>query len=401
MNLNDSQTSLDKSTRTLKKFHQDLINKKATDEYWEKKGGNKFWLGTYRLIASLGRGTYGIALLVEKKEKNGDRTLMVLKFIYDEINNDNPNDIFVYESDFEVEKKLSEDIFNEALKRLGLTPNIVYVYGTLILDFELFRTRYDFPKQSLWIKEFKQERDNIIKSAMIIRAENERRRAEAKKNRKSRYSTISAKIGIIELEIADVGKLSRTLKYISDNALYQKNEYPQVIKALIFGILSGLQGMNKVNFLHRDISGSNIVVTIKDTRPPKLGCNQTYFYIYGTNAYVIPEKYQQLAPLYIDYSLSNFVSKPSEKEIKAPLTAISYRAPEIIFITQNPVLYDHKSDIFSTAISIIDLLKGQTAYLTYTKDFSAEENIIFKQAYEEFKSNCKEYNEKAYKFVCK
>jgi len=346
--------------------YQFTIEQKNTDQYWNKKGGNNFWEDK-RLVRVIGEGGFGIANVIEKKSINGKRTLSVLKLYktqifygIDQSGNENKNEIVEVVNEYKIERKWSRFVRKNILNR-QISPNFAYPidfdsipYNEFIAG--VFSSGRPFPKNSLWSKDktMIEYNQNVLENNKIFN----RIGFDADANR------LEGAVSMIELELGILGTLPGALQQAKGRiqGLDNPNRMREFIRSFNFGIFAGLLSQQISNFQHRDIGGTNIVVQDKKIRTKSIH-RKNYKYIFGVNLFEIPDEFQNIIPLFIDFSLSKRIKKPFDKSVPGTQTRLYYRAPELIFITQKPIVYNIYSDVFSTALAIIDFVLEDEAVI--------------------------------------
>src|SRR6056297_2709228 len=255
-------------------WYRNFINQNQTDAYWKSNERNDFWFNRYRLIYVIGIGTFGIAAIVEKKENNGNRVLMVVKIIQSRLYQED-DEIVVNHKIYLTERNINK-VIHEKVIDTHVSPNFAYTFGAAEIKFsQLLRDpKYQFPERSRWSTD-----PQMIKFKQKI---NELQNYIDEQNKKNKYirngKVLFGLIGILEMEYADIGEISSLVH----------NDDVKFIRSFCFGIASGLDAMNIIGLSHRDVGSTNIVACSKNMRINREGLEKNYLYFLYDKAFGLP-----------------------------------------------------------------------------------------------------------------
>lgn len=161
--------------------------------------------------------------------------------------------------------------------------------------------------------------------------------------------------GVMVIEQASGGALSSFCeKYLASSTLVPK-EKRELVASVMFQLLFNAAALPESKVVHRDISGTNIL--IKDGNPLK---NKPFFQS-GESTFVVPRN--TLCPLLIDYGSANILEIGSSMKTNFRFTTLRYRPPEMIFLSCHPSgklqpAYTPAADLFSLALCLLEMNLG-------------------------------------------
>jgi len=305
----------------------------SLEKYYSEKGGRNDPFNNYVLLQKLGSGTYATVVGVEKRKQNQPSELIALKIIVDDIGEKNDGSIEL-DDIFYKEESNAFLLVQEEIVDKKLSPNFIYHSKEII---HIPFSDIIFPTKSKWYSVLFSIYEHIKK----IRS-------------KTKNTNVQPQMHIIEMEWASVNNIKNF--FSNEQYLSSKQLIREQMRSFIFQLISGLASLQITNVQHRDINISNMVIMKKKERIDQNDYKDEYRYFYGKQLFKIPLEYQRFTILFIDYSLTEKINDTDDYYISTTKTRLYSRAPELIFLTKDKILYYDTSDVFSTAISIIELI---------------------------------------------
>ena len=214
------------------------------------------------------------------------------------------------------------------LNRKGKTPNVPIIY-------DWFVTSQLPPDFSYW----KSVRASVKNSLQID---------------ESLHDTQRKPYGFIVLEKANSGSLSKF--YANHLSSLRPKDTWKVIDSTLFQLLFTAAALPESNIVHRDIGGTNIMLTTVSDRH-----NNWWFFKVGKQLFRIPVPI--VKPILIDYGSAKMLEMNCCLKTDFRFTTLRYRAPEMIFLSISPTgplqpVFTPSADLFSLGMSMLEMIMG-------------------------------------------
>jgi len=169
------------------------------------------------------------------------------------------------------------------------------------------------------------------------------------------YKQPQVPFGIMVIEQASGGSLSSFCENYLDTATLGSKEKTELVTSVMFQLIFNAAALPESKIVHRDISGTNILV--KDGSSLKA---KPYFQS-GEVLFAVPKN--TLCPLLIDYGSANILEIGSSMKTNFRFTTLRYRPPEMIFLSCHPSgkiqpSYTPAADLFSLGLCLLEMNLG-------------------------------------------
>eukprot|EP00012_Vannella_robusta_P000266 CAMPEP_0206183870 /NCGR_PEP_ID=MMETSP0166-20121206/894_1 /ASSEMBLY_ACC=CAM_ASM_000260 /TAXON_ID=95228 /ORGANISM="Vannella robusta, Strain DIVA3 518/3/11/1/6" /LENGTH=457 /DNA_ID=CAMNT_0053598805 /DNA_START=68 /DNA_END=1438 /DNA_ORIENTATION=+ len=160
--------------------------------------------------------------------------------------------------------------------------------------------------------------------------------------------------GYLVLEKANAGSLSNfSQNHISNGTPPQ--EIWKMIDTILFQLVFTAAALPESAIIHRDIGGSNIMLTAVDDP------NRWWYFRVGKQLFRFLRP--TVKPVLIDYGSAHILEVGSSMKTDFRFTTLRYRAPEMIFLSSSPSgllqpVFAPPTDLFSIALSILEMILG-------------------------------------------
>jgi len=160
--------------------------------------------------------------------------------------------------------------------------------------------------------------------------------------------------GFLVIEKANAGSLANFNQNHIGYAAHPQEVW-KLIDGILFQLIFTAAALPESSIIHRDIGGSNIMLTSVDDP------NQWWYFRVGKQLFRFSRP--AVKPVLIDYGSAHLLEFGCSLKTDFRFTTLRYRAPEMIFLSSKSTgslqpLFTPPTDLFSIALSILEMILG-------------------------------------------